>query len=89
MGPAAPIGLPRDFALTLLRPRGYKVRWRFCHGVCMTRWTALLGFGCVLAACDSSSEGGGKELPDIEVSTLLWSEAEHDFVAGPVKCFGR
>ena len=36
----------------------------------MTRWTALLGFGCVLAACDSSSGGGGKELPDIEVSTL-------------------
>jgi 3',5'-cyclic AMP phosphodiesterase CpdA len=26
---------------------------------------------------------------DIEVSTLLWSVDQRDFVAGPVKCFGR
>jgi predicted phosphodiesterase len=25
----------------------------------------------------------------IEVSTLLWSNDEHAFVAGPVKCFAR
>jgi 3',5'-cyclic AMP phosphodiesterase CpdA len=26
---------------------------------------------------------------DIEVSTLLWSTEQHDFVAGPAKCFAR
>jgi 3',5'-cyclic AMP phosphodiesterase CpdA len=26
---------------------------------------------------------------DIEVSTLVWSDETHDFVAGPVKCFSR
>ena len=26
---------------------------------------------------------------EIEVSTLVWSAGEHDFVAGPVKCFSR
>jgi 3',5'-cyclic AMP phosphodiesterase CpdA len=26
---------------------------------------------------------------EIEVSTLVWSEEMHDFVAGPVKCFAR
>jgi hypothetical protein len=26
---------------------------------------------------------------DIDISTLLWSEDVHDFVAGPVKCFSR
>jgi hypothetical protein len=36
----------------------------------MTRSTALLGFGFVLAACGSSGGGSQTELPDIEVSTL-------------------
>jgi 3',5'-cyclic AMP phosphodiesterase CpdA len=26
---------------------------------------------------------------EIEVSTLVWSASEHDFVSGPVKCFSR
>jgi hypothetical protein len=26
---------------------------------------------------------------DIEVSTMLWSAEQRDFVAGPVKCFAR
>jgi predicted phosphodiesterase len=26
---------------------------------------------------------------DIEVSTMLWSTEQRDFIAGPVKCFAR
>ena len=36
----------------------------------MTRSAALLGFGCVLAACNKSDGGPESLLPDIEVSTL-------------------
>jgi hypothetical protein len=36
----------------------------------MTRSTALLGFGCVLAACGTPDGGGRSELPDLELSTL-------------------
>jgi uncharacterized protein (TIGR03382 family) len=36
----------------------------------MTRSFALLGFGCVLAACNDSGGGPQSELPDLEVSTL-------------------
>ncbi len=36
----------------------------------MTQSMALLGFGCVLAACGGDNDGARSNLPDIEVSTL-------------------